>query len=209
MLGEMAQERRSTSAGRPEPPPELEWHDMVYCPDCGSVNDKDARFCDNCGRRLDDVKEADAATVPPQRNDQKDREGRLLANDGLPVGDDLDGAPGGERIIWEGRPSALWSPRMALTNRYKLTNQRLIMEFGFIGRRTEEIDLFRVNDVGVKQHPLERIVGIGDIYIASADTSSPQKFLHNIKDSVRVKDLLREVARQERHRRRVLVREDV
>ncbi|MBA3275262.1 MAG: PH domain-containing protein [Chloroflexia bacterium] len=173
------------------------------------MNDKDARFCDNCGRRLDDVKEADAATVPPQRNDQKDREGRLLANDGLPVGDDLDGAPGGERIIWEGRPSALWSPRMALTNRYKLTNQRLIMEFGFIGRRTEEIDLFRVNDVGVKQHPLERIVGIGDIYIASADTSSPQKFLHNIKDSVRVKDLLREVARQERHRRRVLVREDV
>jgi hypothetical protein len=182
---------------------------MVYCPDCGSVNDKDDRFCDNCGRRLDDVMEAGAATEPPQRNDQKDREGRLLADDGLPVGEDLDGVPGGERIIWEGRPSILWSPRMALTNRYKLTNQRLIMEFGFIGRRTEEIDLFRVNDVGVKQHPLERIVGIGDIYIASADTSSPQKFLHNIKDSVRVKDLLREVARQERHRRRVLVREDV
>ena len=41
---------------------------------------------------------------------------------------------------------------MALTNRYKLTNQRLIMTYGFIGRRTEEIDLFRVNDVGVKQH---------------------------------------------------------
>ena len=182
---------------------------MVYCPDCGSVNDADARFCDNCGRRLDDVKEAEVASTPSQRNDQKDGDGRLLADDGLPVGDDLDGVPGGERIIWEGRPSKLWSPRMALTNRYKLTNQRLIMEFGFIGRRTEEIDLFRVNDVGVKQNPFERMVGIGDIYIASADSSTPQKFLHNVKDTVRIKDLLREVARQERHRRRVLVREDV
>lgn len=182
---------------------------MIYCPDCGSANDPDARFCDNCGRRLDDVKEAETASTPPQRNDQKDREGRLLADDGLPVGDDLDGVPGGERIVWQGRPSALWSPRMALTNRYKLTNQRLIMEFGFIGRRTEEIDLFRVNDVGVKQNPFERMVGIGDIYIASADTSTPQKYLHNVKETVRVKDLLREVARQERHRRRVLVREDV
>lgn len=182
---------------------------MIYCPDCGSANDAAARFCDNCGRRLDDVQAASSATTPPMRNDEKDSEGRLLADDGLPVGDDLDGTPGGERVIWSGRPSPLWSPRMALTNRYKLTNQRLIMEYGFIGRRTEEIDLFRVNDVGVKQNPFERIVGIGDIFIASADSSTPRKYLHNVKATVRVKDLLREVARQERQRRRVLVREDV
>jgi hypothetical protein len=182
---------------------------MIYCPDCGSPNDDDARFCDNCGRRMDDVKESQAATSGPQRGDQKDESGRILADDGLPLGEDLDGIPGGERMIWKGRPSKLWSPRMALTNRYRLTNQRLIIEFGFIGRRTEEIDLYRVNDVGVKQNPFERVVGIGDIFIASGDTSTPVKYLHNVKDSVRIKDMLREVARQERHRRRVLVREDV
>ena len=182
---------------------------MIFCPDCGSQNDPDARFCDNCGRRFDDVQETQAATNAPQRGDEKDSEGRILADDGLPVGEDLDSVPGGERVIWKGRPSKLWSPRMALTNRYRLTNQRLIVEFGFIGRRTEEIDLFRVNDVGLKQNPFERIVGIGDIYIASADTTTPHRYMHNIKDSVRIKDLLREVARQERHRRRVLVREDV
>ncbi len=182
---------------------------MIYCPDCGTQNDDGARFCDNCGRRLDDVQHASAATEPTTLGDQKDREGRLIADDGLPVGEDLDGLPGGERLIWKGRPSILWSPRMALTNRYKLTNQRLIVEVGFIGRRTEEIDLFRVNDVGVKQHPLERITHIGDIYLASADSSSPDRFLHNISQPDRVKDLLREASRQERHRRRVLVREDV
>lgn len=177
---------------------------MMYCPDCGTRNDEGARFCDNCGRRLDDVVEARAASASPLG-----RGAPPLADDGLPVGDDIDGIPGGERLIWKGRPSKLWSPRMALTNRYRLTNQRLIVEIGFIGRRTEEIDLFRVNDVGVKQHPLERITHIGDIYIASADSSSPDKFLHNITQPDRVKDLLREAARQERHRRRVLVREDV
>lgn len=182
---------------------------MIYCPDCGTQNDEGARFCDNCGRRLDDVVQARAASQPVMTGDQQDSQGRPIADDGLPVGEDIDGIPGGERLIWKGRPSKLWSPRMALTNRYTLTNQRLIVETGFIGRRTEEIDLFRVNDVGVKQHPLERITHIGDIYLASADSSSPDRLLHNITQPDRVKDLLREASRQERHRRRVLVREDV
>lgn len=182
----------------------------MYCPDCGTRNDEGARFCDNCGRRLDDVVEARAASAPPAgREETAVHAGQPIADDGLPVGEDIDGIPGGERLIWKGRPSKLWSPRMALTNRYRLTNQRLIVETGFIGRRTEEIDLFRVNDVGVKQHPLERITHIGDIYMSSADSSAPDKFLHNITQPDRVKDLLREAARQERHRRRVLVREDV
>jgi hypothetical protein len=201
---------------------------MITCPDCGTQNDDTARFCDNCGRRLDDVT-AEAAAAPQARaeNDMPmssrefharettaEREGApapagtLLADDGLPVGRDLDGIPGGERVIWEGRPSRLWSPRMALMNRYRLTNQRLIMEYGFVGKTTEEIELYRVMDVGVSQHPLERMVQIGDIYVASGDASTPTKYLHNIPDPNRVKDLLREATRQERDRRRVMLRED-
>jgi hypothetical protein len=182
---------------------------QIFCPDCGAKNDVEARFCDNCGRRLDDVREAQEAVAPVMAGDQKDSAGRLIADDGLPLGEDIDGLPGGERVIWQGRPSKLWSPRLALTNRYKLTNQRLIMTFGFVGRRTEEIDLFRVNDVGIKQHPFERITGIGDVYLASADTSSPTRYLHNVLQPERVKDLIREASRQERQRRRVLLREDV
>ena len=187
----------------------METPTQIFCPDCGARNDAEARFCDNCGRRLDDVREAQAAAAPVMAGDQKDQQGRLIADDGLPVGEDLDGLPGGERVIWQGRPSKLWSPRMALTNRYKLTNQRLIMTYGFIGRRTEEIDLFRVNDVGVKQHPLERITAIGDVFLASADQSTPVRYLHNVTQPDRVKDLIREASRQERQRRRVLLREDV
>lgn len=181
---------------------------MIYCPDCGTPNDAGARYCASCGRSLADVAETQAVDAPAPAMGQVDRHGRLIADDHLPVGEDIDGIPGGERVIWAGRPSKLWSPRMALTNRYKLSTQRLMIEVGFIGRKTEEIDLFRVNDVGVKQNPFERIVGIGDIFLASADSSSPTKYLHNVRQPDRVKDLLREASRQERHRRRVLLREE-
>lgn len=190
---------------------------MITCPDCGAENDDSARFCDNCGRRLDDVaptsdvkSAAEMASEPrataPEPAPAPATTG--IADDGLPIGRDLDGIPGGERIIWEGRPSRLWSPRMAIMNRYKLTNQRLMLEFGFIGKTTEEIELYRVTDVGVKQHPLERITQMGDIYIASGDASTPTKYLHNVPDPQRIKDLIREATRQERERRRVMLRED-
>jgi hypothetical protein len=180
---------------------------QIFCPDCGARNDADARFCDSCGRALADVRATVDATSRVTVADEKDAQGRILANDRQPVGEDAV-EPGGERLLWQGRPSKLWSPRLALTQRYRLTSQRLIMEYGFIGRRTEEIDLFRVNDVGVKQHPLERVTRMGDVYVASGDSSSPTRFLHNVATPDRVKDLIREAARVERMRRRVLLREE-
>lgn len=181
---------------------------QIFCPDCGARNLPDARFCQQCGRQLDDVRDVNAATRPSTVGDQKDATGQLLGSDGFPLGDDLDRDFGQERVLWEGRPSKLWSPRMALTERYKLTSQRLIMTYGFIGRRTDEVDLYRVNDVGVKQHPLERITSIGDVNVLSADTTKPDRTLHNLKSPDRVKDMIRESARQERQRRRVLLREE-
>lgn len=180
----------------------------VFCPDCGARNAANAKFCQQCGRPLDDVREVRSATNPATVGDEKDPSGRLLGTDGSPVGDDLDEDYGGERVLWEGRPSILWSPRMALTERYRLTSQRLVVTHGFIGRRTDEVDLYRVNDVGVKQHPLERITRIGDVNVIAADSTRPNRTLQNIKQPDRVKDLIREAARQERQRRRVLLREE-
>lgn len=178
----------------------------VFCPDCGHPNTRDARFCQQCGRSLDDVHAAAQAANPVTVGDQKDASGRVLGTDRQPINEAIGDDE--ERLLWEGKPSLLWSPRLALTQRYKVTNHRMILTFGFIGRRTEEIDLYRVTDVGVKQHPLERITRIGDVYIASADQSSPIKYLHNVAPPDQVKDIIREAARVERHRRRVLLREE-
>ena len=182
---------------------------MPFCPDCGTENDADTRFCKSCGRQMADVADARVVMDPPVGGSQTDAMGRMIADDGLPVGQDLDGEPGGERLLWHGRPSKLFSPIRALTNRYRLTNERLMMVYGFVGRRTEEIDLYRVNDVTVKQNPFERIYGMGDISVVTTDATAPTKTLANVGDPDRVKDLIREAARAERQRRRVLLRDEV
>ncbi len=182
---------------------------MAYCPDCGTQNDDNARFCKSCGRPLADVADARSAMDPPVGVAQTDERGGMIADDGLPVGEDLDGEPGGERLLWQGRPSRIFSPVQALTNRYKLTNERLMIEHGWVGRKTEEIDLYRVNDVAVKQNPGERVGGFGDISIETTDATAPIKVLYNVREPDRVKDLIREAARAERQRRRVLLRDEV
>jgi Bacterial PH domain/zinc-ribbon domain len=181
---------------------------MAFCPDCGTQNDDNARFCKSCGRAMTDVAEAKAAMDPPAGS-QLDDQGRLLADDGLPIGEDLDGEPGGERILWKGRPSKMWSPIKAVTRRYKVTNERVMIERGFVSRRTEEIDLYRVNDVAVKQNVFERLLGFGDIYIHTTDSTAPDYRIHNAGDPDRIKDMIRFAARAERQRRRVLLRDEV
>ncbi len=116
---------------------------------------------------------------------------------------------GGEQTLWEGRPSPWASPRMALTNRYKLTNYRLKMDHGFIGRRTEEIDLYRFNDASVTQNIFERMTGHGDIHLTTSDSSSPTITLFNVKSPDRVKDMIRDAAYREHERRGIRYREDV
>ena len=193
---------------------------MQHCPACGRENDDDARFCQNCGRALlagdaspagatEELRDPAPARPTIGSRGPTDDMGRIIADDGLPVGEDLDGEPGGERRLWRGRPSKLFSPIRSLLIRYQLSNERLIVEHGFIGRRTEEIDLYRVNDVGVEQNVLERIVGIGDVRIETTDATSPTHQLLNVPDPDRVKDLIRAAARSERQRRRVLLRDEV
>ena len=72
---------------------------MIFCPACGTENDDDSQFCKKCGRSLDDAKQARIAATPSTGNAIADSEGRLIADDGLPVGEDVDGVPGGERPV--------------------------------------------------------------------------------------------------------------
>lgn len=55
--------------------------------------------------------------------------------------------------------------------RYRLTNQRVILESGLLGKRIDEIELFRVKDTRLHQSFLQRLVGLGDIEIISTDVS--------------------------------------
>jgi hypothetical protein len=180
---------------------------MIYCPDCGTQNDASSRFCKSCGRSLADVAAAaeTAATAAPTTPPK----GQMIADDGLPLGEDLDGEPGGERVLWTGRPRVPLAWIGALTTRYKLTNERLIITRGFISKRIEEIELYRVNDVALKQSVIERIFGLGDVRLETTDATTPASQINDVTNPERVKDLVRQASRNERQRRRVLLRDEV
>lgn len=177
---------------------------MIYCPDCGTQNDENARFCKSCGRTLTDVATGIETAAPPPPP-----KGQMIADDGLPIGEDLDGEPGGERVLWTGRPRIPLSWIAALTTRYKLTNERLIVTNGFISKHIEEIELYRVNDVSMKMSVMERIFGLGDVRLETTDASTPDPQIKDVQNPERVKDLVRQASRAERQRRRVLLRDEV
>lgn len=181
----------------------------MFCPECGTQNDDGAKFCKSCGRQLSDVADAQNVMAPPPGGIAADAQGRIIADDGSAIGRDLDGEPGGERLLWEGRPAFLTGPIAWLTIRYRVTNERIVQERGFISKGTEMVELYRTNDIRVDRGVLQRILGVGHVTVVSSDPSHPQFKFKDIGDPQRVSDLIRQAARAEEIRRRVYRREDV
>lgn len=115
-----------------------------------------------------------------------------------PVGTDAT-----EELLWSGRPY------LSIGTRYELTNQRLRIIRGLLGRSVEEIELVRVRDTAVSQHMGERALNVGDIEIISNDPSHPTFMLHNVRQANEVRELIRGAVMAERERRGFRYREEM
>lgn len=112
-------------------------------------------------------------------------------------------ATGREIHLWRGRPY------LSIGTRYELTNQRLRIHRGILGNVIEEIELIRIRDTKVEQHVGERMLNVGDITIFSADPSTPDIVLHNVRRPVEVRETIRQAVLAERERRGMYYREDI
>lgn len=90
-----------------------------------------------------------------------------------------------EQILWEGRPL------LSLTVRYVVTTQRIRIITGLLSRSREDIELIRIQDLDQKQRFGQRLLGIGTIFVDSADTSSPHIILKNIRNPLEVHEIIR------------------
>lgn len=73
---------------------------------------------------------------------------------------------------------ALWVKR----HRYKITNYRIDYEFGLISTNIDTLELWHVNDIRMRQGPIDKIFGVGTIKIDADDRSTPHlelRSLHN------------------------------
>lgn len=108
-----------------------------------------------------------------------------------------------EQLLWRGRPY------LTVGTVYELTTQRLRVLRGIVGNNIEEVELVRVRDTRLSQTASERMFDIGDITIYSTDTSTPEKVLWNVREPLKVRELLRKAVQVERDRRRMFYREDM
>jgi len=90
-----------------------------------------------------------------------------------------------EQILWEGRPF------LSLVEHYTLTNERLKITSGLVGRKVENFELIRMQDIDYKQNLGERVTNLGDITIKGQDASAAEIVLRNIAKPEEVYEILR------------------
>jgi len=87
-----------------------------------------------------------------------------------------------------------------LTLKYKLTSERLVIEHGCLSKRSEEMDLVRVDDATVHQGLFDRLANVGNIVISSNEPTDPLYIVVGVKQPVELKEKLRQHARELRRR---------
>lgn len=97
-----------------------------------------------------------------------------------------------EELLWEGRPF------LSVTVHYMITNQRIRIARGFLGRTFQNVELIRVQDIDHRQSLGERMINRGDIEIRSHDPNSPIVVLENVGSPEDVYEILRRAVRQAR-----------
>lgn len=74
----------------------------------------------------------------------------------------------------------LYSRLVRIGTTYRLFPERIEVESGLLSRKIENVELYRVRDVGLRQSIYGRIGGFGDVYIHSTDSSTPDLHIRAI-----------------------------
>ncbi|MGB3713983.1 MAG: PH domain-containing protein [Candidatus Promineifilaceae bacterium] len=118
-------------------------------------------------------------------------------------GNYIDSQGDKELVLWSGRPF------LSIVTEFIITNERIRIISGLLGKDREDIELIRVQDIDQKQTLSDRILQIGDIVILSHDSSDPTAILHNVKDPEKVHELLRRAILDARKRHGLIYREEM
>lgn len=108
--------------------------------------------------------------------------------------------------IWKDRKRTIFGLPLSFTV-YKLTEEKLIIETGFLSKKEEEVRLYRIIDFTLNRPLGQRIFGLGTIHCCTADKSTPEFDILKIKKSKWVKDTLSDLVEKQREAKRITARE--
>jgi uncharacterized membrane protein YdbT with pleckstrin-like domain len=72
----------------------------------------------------------------------------------------------------------------AISKTYRVTSKRIVVETGILGKRLEQIDLYRVSDYTVDRPFLQRLMGTGNLHLKTVDRTTPNLSVVGIKTDV-------------------------
>ena len=105
------------------------------------------------------------------------------------------------KYIWKDRKRILGMP--ITFTRYRLSEDRLFCEKGFLNIKQDEVLLYRVRDLQLNMSLGQRIFGVGTICVVSSDKSVPHMDLVNVKDPRNVKELIHRSVEEAKDKRRM------
>ena len=103
--------------------------------------------------------------------------------------------------LWADRKRFLGMP-LSFT-RYRLSEDRLFCETGFLSLKSDEVLLYRIRDLRLTMSLGQRLFGVGTVCVVSSDKSIPHLDLKNIKDPRSVKELIHKHVEAAKDKRRM------
>ena len=103
--------------------------------------------------------------------------------------------------LWKDRKRHLGLP-LSFT-RYRLSEDRLFCETGFLNIKSDEVLLYRVRDLQLNMSLGQRIFGVGTVCVVSSDKSIPHLDLKNVKHPREVKEMIHKHVEEAKDKRRM------
>ncbi len=108
--------------------------------------------------------------------------------------------------IWRDRKRPIFGLPLSFTV-YTLLEDKLLIDTGILSTKQEEIKLYRIMDLTLKRSIFQRIFGVGSIHICSADKTTPEFEIRDIKKPFEIKEKLSSIVEEQRDKKRVTGRE--
>ena len=112
-----------------------------------------------------------------------------------------------KRILWSDKRRWFFGTTKLSFVKYKLSNDRLIVESGILIRNHEEVMFYRVMDLSMRQTLIDRFFGIGTVIVISSDKTQPKLKLEKIKDPSNLILMLSDNVEEQREKKNINVTE--
>ena len=102
-------------------------------------------------------------------------------------------------VLWASRAALLflalfiifWVYLDRSRRRYAVTNRRVSVEYGIIGKRSNEVRLQDIRSINLRRTGISGLLGVGTVEFSSAATDDADVIFWNTAEAEKVRDLVR------------------